>query len=105
MKPSLHWSAYKATADSLRFAWDNRELLTILASNKRIDIDSLRKIPFVKKTYNGSLEIILEQLRKDEFVLERMLPAEFAGRVDELTSFYSINWKMIKAVNKAISRL
>lgn len=105
MKPSLHWDVYRETGNTLRFMSAHKDLLEMLSTNKRTDIDTIRKAFSTSAKYNGNLEVILEVLRKDEIILEQFVPAEFKNRVDDMVPFYSINWKMIKAINKAISAL
>lgn len=104
--PSLRWNTYAAVHEVFKGLTEHRQLLQIISSNKRADLATLQGIPFVAANYPfGDLPELLEKLRKDGILLENLLPAEFANHVDDMLPFYSINWKMIRAINKACTIL
>lgn len=101
----LRWDAYSHVGNTLKFMCLHSDLIKIIASNKRADLVTLKGIPTIRSVYNGSLETILEILTKEQIVIEEELPAIYRERVEDRAPFYRINWKMIKAINKACSIL
>lgn len=102
---SLKWDAYSHVGSTLRFMCTHKDLIQVIGSNKRADLVTLTQIPAIRSVYNGSIETVLEILTKEGIIIEHLLPAIYRTRVEDESPFYSVNWKMIKAINKACSTL
>jgi hypothetical protein len=103
MNPTLHWEAYQQVLETFRLLVTERKLIELIAVHKRIDKTTLAE---ATKIDDYMLTFTLNLLRRAELVLVSDRPAivDNQVRTDEI-AFYSINWKMIKAINKAISKL
>lgn len=102
---SLKFDAYNNIGTTLKFMCMHQDLIKTIASNKRTDLVTLKEIPGIRSVYNGSVETVLEILTKEQIIISHTLPAIYRTRIEDDMPFYSVNWKMIKAINKACSIL
>jgi hypothetical protein len=103
MKPTLQMEAYQEMSDMFECFKDYRELIELIGANKRgLDVDTIiRAYPLSAPHVNKALT----KLVRSGIALCRFNPSVSGGTICTDDTYYSINWKMIKAVNKAISKL
>jgi predicted transcriptional regulator len=103
MKPTLQMEAYQEMSDMFECFKDYRELIELIGANKRgLDVDTIiRAYPLSAPYVNKALS----KLVTSGIVLCRFSPSISGDTVCTNDLYYYIDWKMIKAINKAVSKL